>query len=78
VRDRADFVRAWNLLQPAEQETLALALWDDISSSDAARILHISTPAFRTRLNRARTSLRQHLDTFPSAAPARPSLRTHS
>lgn len=76
--DRAEFAQAWNKLRPAEQEALALALWDDISSADAARILHISTAAYRTRLNRARTSLRHHLDIFPPAAPTRPYLRTHS
>lgn len=78
VLDRAEFARAWNRLRPAEQEALALALWDDISSADAAVILGISTAAYRTRVNRARSSLRHHLDISPSAAPARPYLRTHS
>lgn len=78
VLQRADFARAWDKLQPAEQEALSLALWDDLSSVDAAHILGISPGAYRVRLTRARTSLRTHLDTSSSAATARPYLRTNS
>lgn len=78
VLERADFARAWDKLQPVEQEALSLTLWDDLSSPDAAHILGISPGAYRTRLNRARASLHSHLDTFSSVAPARPYLRTNS
>jgi len=71
VVPRLDLVRAWARLDGAQQEVLALALWDDLTSPQAGRVLGISASAYRIRLHRARAALRRHLDTDPSPANVR-------
>jgi RNA polymerase sigma-70 factor (ECF subfamily) len=69
---RVDLDRAWHRLTAEEQEALALTVWDDLTSSQAGRVLGISPAAYRMRLARARRSLRRHLD--PTGhTPAQPS-----
>lgn len=78
IARRADLAAAWRRLSPTEQEVLALALWEDLPSPQAARVLGITATAYRLRLSRARRSLRRHLDPSPSPAPAtaaRPTLQ---
>lgn len=72
VACRVDIARAWRRLSPLHQETLALAVWDDLTAPQAAGVLGISAVAFRLRLSRARRALRAHLDSLPAdaAAPA--------
>ena len=41
-------------LHPVDREVLLLVAWDDLTPSDAARVLGISAVAFRVRLHRAR------------------------
>lgn len=77
VAGRLDLVAAWQHLTPAEQEVLGLALFEDLPSPQAARVLGISAPAYRLRMSRARRSLRQHL-AAPEESPdaiAAPSAR---
>ncbi|QKE84321.1 sigma-70 family RNA polymerase sigma factor [Arthrobacter sp. NEB 688] len=70
---RLDLAAAWPRLTAADQEVLALAYWDDLTSPEAARVLGISPVAFRLRLTRARRALRRHLDLVgATAAPAHP------
>lgn len=68
---RVDLIAAWSRLDPREQETIALTAFDDLTSSEAARVLAISPAAYRVRLMRARRSLR-HL--LADADPVLPQL----
>ncbi|WP_240917873.1 sigma factor-like helix-turn-helix DNA-binding protein [Phycicoccus sp. HDW14] len=67
VARRLDLRAAWPRLTAADQEVLALAYWDDLSSPGAAAVLGISPVAFRLRLTRARRALRRHLELVESA-----------
>lgn len=66
---RIDLAAAWNALAPAEQEVLALAVLDGLTSTRAARVLGISAVAFRLRLSRARRRLRASMEAHPAASP---------
>lgn len=59
---RCDFAAAWRRLSAAEQEVLALTVFDGLASAQAARVLGVSPTAYRLRLMRARRALRNHLD----------------
>ncbi|MEU4693526.1 sigma-70 family RNA polymerase sigma factor [Actinoplanes sp. NPDC023714] len=59
---RVDLAAAWKRLSDTEQEALALAVFEDLTSAQAARVLGISATAYRLRLLRARRSLRRHLE----------------
>jgi RNA polymerase sigma-70 factor, ECF subfamily len=48
-------------LSEAEREVLMLAAWEELSSSEAARVLGCSATAYRIRLHRARKRLRERL-----------------
>lgn len=65
---RADLAVAWARLAPGEQEVLALTVFEQLTSPEAARVLGISSAAYRLRLLRARRALRARLDPTPSAA----------
>ena len=56
-----DLAAAWKRLSPGDQETLALTVFEDLSSAQAARVLGISAASYRIRLMRARRALRGHL-----------------
>ncbi|WP_211489696.1 RNA polymerase sigma factor [Georgenia thermotolerans] len=62
VHQRIDLARAWRRLGAEDQEVLALTVFDDLTSTEAAQVLGITPPAYRVRLMRARRRLRQHLD----------------
>lgn len=49
-------------LSEGEREVLMLAAWEELSSSEAARVLGCSATAYRIRLHRARRHLRERLD----------------
>jgi RNA polymerase sigma-70 factor, ECF subfamily len=49
-------------LSEAEREVLMLTAWEELSSSEAARVLGCSPTAYRIRLHRARRRLRERLD----------------
>lgn len=73
VLHHVDLARAWRRLSPVHQESLALVVWDDLTSVQAAEVLGISAVAFRLRLSRARRVLRRHLDPnahSPATEPA--------
>jgi RNA polymerase sigma-70 factor (ECF subfamily) len=48
-------------LHEKEREVLMLAAWEELSSSEAARVLGCSATAYRIRLHRARGRLRERL-----------------
>ena len=50
-------------LSEGEREVLMLAAWEELSGSEAARVLGCSATAYRIRLHRARKRLRERLDT---------------
>jgi RNA polymerase sigma-70 factor, ECF subfamily len=56
-----DLAAAWRRLRPAEQEVLALTVFEDLTSAQAARVLGISAATYWIRLMRARRALRGHL-----------------
>ena len=49
-------------LREKEREVLMLAAWEELSSTDAARVLGCSATAYRIRLHRARRRLHELLD----------------
>lgn len=59
---RADVARAWQRLSSTDQEALSLAVFDDLSSSQAALVLGITPVGYRLRLLRARRSLRRQIE----------------
>ena len=54
---------AFGRLSPADREVLALAVWEELSPRDTARVLGCSTAAVATRLSRARRRFRTNLIT---------------
>lgn len=58
---RADLASAWQRLSPGDQEVLALVVFDNLTSGQAATVLDITPATFRVRLSRARATLRRHL-----------------
>jgi RNA polymerase sigma-70 factor (ECF subfamily) len=65
---RLDLVAAWRQLAPADQEVLALSVWEDLSTKDAAATLGCSRAAYAMRLTRAKRSLASQLTT-PATGP---------
>ncbi|BCW56688.1 DNA-directed RNA polymerase sigma-70 factor [Arthrobacter sp. StoSoilB20] len=65
VSSRVDLGRAWALLSEVHQETLGLAVFENLSAPQAAQVVGISPVAFRLRLTRARRALRLLLDHVP-------------
>jgi RNA polymerase sigma-70 factor (ECF subfamily) len=49
-----DLGRAWRLLSERYQETLALTVWEGLTTLEVAAVLEISPVAYRLRLSRAR------------------------
>jgi RNA polymerase sigma-70 factor (ECF subfamily) len=59
---RIDLTAAWRELSVSEQEVLALAVFENLTSSQAGHVLGITSVAYRLRLLRARRALRRRLD----------------
>lgn len=70
VGERLEMADAWQRLTPSEQEVLALAVWEDLTSPQAGKVLGISAAAYRVRLARARRALERHLDHSPAPTVA--------
>lgn len=77
VELQVDLAAAWQTLTAADQEVLALALFEDLTSRQAGRVLGVTAAGYRVRLSRARRALRLSLDLSPyrpsagAQAPAR-------
>ncbi len=65
-----DLTTAWRRLSDSDQEVLALTVFDDLSSPQAARVLGVTAAAYRLRLMRARRALRRQVN-HPAAATTR-------
>lgn len=78
VAQRIDVAAAWKRLAPGEQEVLALTVFDDLTSPQAARVVGISPAAYRLRLMRARRELRRHLDRPGSSLAVSPAIQETS
>lgn len=59
---RLDVARAWPKLSPTDQEALSCAIFDGLSSAQAAQVLGITAVSYRLRLLRARRALRRQLE----------------
>lgn len=70
VVHRADLQAAWKRLRPEDQEVLSLAVWEELPSPQAGQVLGISSAAYRRRLHRARSALRNLLAS-PTTVPVR-------
>lgn len=57
LEQRLDLVVAWKNLPDADQEVLALDVWEEMSAHDAAAVLGCSRGAYAMRLTRARRRL---------------------
>jgi RNA polymerase sigma-70 factor (ECF subfamily) len=64
--------RALEKLPESEREVLELVAWEGLSPTQAAATLGIPAPTARTRLHRARTTLRAYLSLTVVTAPAPP------
>ena len=67
VDSRIDLVAAWQSLSPADQEVLALHVWEGLEARDAATVLGCTRAAYAMRLTRAKRRLDGRLN---PAAPA--------
>lgn len=61
IAQRLDLAAAWGRLRAADQEVLSLAVFEDLTSPQAARVLGISAASYRLRLMRARRALHRQL-----------------
>lgn len=55
-------VAALHALTDADRETILLRVWDDLSYEDIARTLNVPVGTVRSRINRARRQLQDHLN----------------
>ena len=62
IARQIDLAAAWRRLRESDQEALSLAVFEDLTSPQAARVLGISPVSYRLRLLRARRALRRQLD----------------
>ncbi|MCX5316165.1 RNA polymerase sigma factor [Streptomyces sp. NBC_00154] len=58
---RMEMATAFDALSEADQEVLRLALWDEVASSQGAKILGCGVGAYQVRLHRARKRLKNGL-----------------
>jgi RNA polymerase sigma-70 factor, ECF subfamily len=61
VAEMRDFLRIFDELSPARQQTVMYVGWDGMSYEEAARKLGVPTGTVRSRLSRARDELRDRL-----------------
>jgi RNA polymerase sigma-70 factor, ECF subfamily len=62
IAQRLDLAAAWRSLSDTDQEALALTVFEDLTSPQAARVLGTTPTAYRLRLLRARRALRRRLE----------------
>ncbi|MEV4481390.1 sigma-70 family RNA polymerase sigma factor [Micromonospora coxensis] len=70
IAHQVDLAHAWRRLSDVHQEALALSVFDGLTAPQAARVLDISSVAFRLRLSKARRALRLHTGHLPPPSPA--------
>jgi RNA polymerase sigma-70 factor (ECF subfamily) len=57
VDSRLELVEAWQALAAADQEVLALHVWEDLTAKEAARVLGCTRASYSMRLTRAKRRL---------------------
>ncbi|QKW08123.1 RNA polymerase sigma factor [Streptomyces sp. NA04227] len=62
VECRLDLAAAWRSLAPADQEVLALHVWEQLEAREAATVLGCTRAAYTMRLARARRRLGKRLE----------------
>lgn len=72
-----DLAAAWQRLDPGEQEVLALAVFEGLTSAQAALVLDTTSTGYRLRLMRARRALRTHLADTDAPEPTEASRHRH-
>ncbi|MFE2938849.1 RNA polymerase sigma factor [Streptomyces sp. NPDC059255] len=70
VENRLELGAAWRQLAPADQEVLALHVWEELSARDAARVLGCTRAAYAMRLTRAKRRLAARLTAGTAVSPA--------
>lgn len=65
-----DLAAAWRRLDPGQQEVLALTVFEELTSAQAALVLGTTSTAYRLCLMRARRALRSHLIDAEDPEPA--------
>nr|WP_255480553.1 sigma factor-like helix-turn-helix DNA-binding protein [Quadrisphaera sp. RL12-1S] len=73
-----DLAAAWRRLSSVEQEVLALTVFEDLTSAQAALVLGTTPTGYRLRLMRARRALRSLLAVDDDAAEPAPAPRRAS
>ncbi|SCG66590.1 RNA polymerase sigma factor [Micromonospora halophytica] len=69
IAHQVDLAHAWRRLSDVHQEALALSVFEGLTAPQAARVLDISSVAFRLRLSKARRALRLHTGHLPPSLP---------
>jgi RNA polymerase sigma factor (sigma-70 family) len=75
VENRLEWVAAWRRLTPADQEVLALHVWEELDGRAAATVLGCTRAGYSMRLSRARKRLEAALteqDANPTAVRRAP------
>ncbi|BBC34935.1 hypothetical protein SGFS_062290 [Streptomyces graminofaciens] len=70
IDSRMELVAAWQELTPADQEVLALHVWEGLIAKDAAKVMGCTRAAYAMRLTRAKRRLAGRLGHSAAAAPA--------
>ena len=78
VAQRLDLARAWRRLAVEQQEALSLAILENLSAAQAARVIGITVVAYRTRLSRARRALHAHMSSPRTSTAVRATQETTS
>jgi RNA polymerase sigma factor (sigma-70 family) len=76
--DRLDLQTAWKQLPLAEQEALALHVWEDLPQAEAAQVLGCTRGAYAMRLTRAKRHLAALLAPIASSSLSGTAERTFS
>lgn len=72
VDRRIDLVAAWQSLAPADQEVLALHVWEGLDARDSAAVLGCTRAAYAMRLTRAKRRLASRLNLAALPLPLSP------
>jgi RNA polymerase sigma-70 factor (ECF subfamily) len=69
VDDQLELAQAWQALSSADQEVLALHVWEQLNAREAAQVLGCSRAAYAMRLTRAKRRLAQQLGAARAVDP---------
>lgn len=73
---RLELVEAWQALAAADQEVLALHVWEDLTAKEAARVLGCTLASYSMHLTRAKRRLADRLGRSPATTSSGLSLST--